>query len=33
MSDEAWVDFGALDDEAWCARIESDFGMKVRPAS
>jgi NAD(P)-dependent dehydrogenase (short-subunit alcohol dehydrogenase family) len=33
MSDEAWVDFGALDDEAWCARIESDFGMNVRPAS
>jgi NAD(P)-dependent dehydrogenase (short-subunit alcohol dehydrogenase family) len=31
MSDEAWVDFGALDDEAWCARIESDFGMNVRP--
>lgn len=32
MSDEAWVDFGALqDDEAWCARIAQDFGMDVRP--
>jgi NAD(P)-dependent dehydrogenase (short-subunit alcohol dehydrogenase family) len=31
MSDEAWVDFGALGDEAWCARIEADFGMNVRP--
>lgn len=33
MSDEAWVDFGALDDEAWHARIEADFGMNLRPAS
>ncbi|MFL5519911.1 MAG: SDR family oxidoreductase [Gemmatimonadales bacterium] len=33
MSDEAWVDFGALGDEAWCARIEADFGMRVRPGA
>jgi hypothetical protein len=33
MSDEAWVDFGALDDEAWHARILTDFGMDVRPWS
>jgi hypothetical protein len=32
MSDEAWIDFGAIqDDEAWCARIARDFGMDVRP--
>jgi len=32
MSDEEWVDFGAMqDDEAWCARIAQDFGLDVRP--
>ena len=31
MSDEAWVDLGALSDDAWYKRIESDFGMEVRP--
>jgi NAD(P)-dependent dehydrogenase (short-subunit alcohol dehydrogenase family) len=31
MSDEAWVDLGALSDDAWYNRIESDFGMEVRP--
>lgn len=31
MTDEAWVDFGALDDAAWHARILSDFGMDLRP--
>jgi NAD(P)-dependent dehydrogenase (short-subunit alcohol dehydrogenase family) len=31
MSDEAWVDLGGLDDDAWYARIESDFGMDPRP--
>jgi NAD(P)-dependent dehydrogenase (short-subunit alcohol dehydrogenase family) len=31
MSDEAWVALGALDDDAWYARIEADFGMDVRP--
>jgi hypothetical protein len=31
MSDEAWIDFGAMqDDEAWCARIAQDFGLDVR---
>lgn len=30
MSDEAWVDFWALDDDAWYARIKSDFGMDAR---
>ena len=31
MSDEAWVAMGALEDEAWYARIEADFGMDARP--
>jgi NAD(P)-dependent dehydrogenase (short-subunit alcohol dehydrogenase family) len=31
MSDEAWVDFGALPDGAWYDRIKSDFGMDARP--
>jgi NAD(P)-dependent dehydrogenase (short-subunit alcohol dehydrogenase family) len=31
MSDEAWVDFGALDDAAWYGRVKADFGMDVRP--
>ena len=31
MSDEEWVAMGGLDDEAWYARIEKDFGMDVRP--
>ncbi|MDH4131872.1 MAG: SDR family oxidoreductase [Gemmatimonadota bacterium] len=32
MSDEAWVDFGALDDDAWYDRVKTDFGMDARPA-
>ena len=31
MSDEEWVDFGALDDEDWYRRVETDFGMDARP--
>lgn len=31
MSDEAWIEFGALDDAAWYDRIEADFGMNARP--
>lgn len=31
MSDEAWIALGALDDDAWYARIEADFGMDARP--
>jgi NAD(P)-dependent dehydrogenase (short-subunit alcohol dehydrogenase family) len=33
MSDESWVDFGALDDRAWYDRVEADFGMNARPAA
>jgi NAD(P)-dependent dehydrogenase (short-subunit alcohol dehydrogenase family) len=31
MSDEAWVELGAMDDAAWYDRIEADFGMDARP--
>jgi NAD(P)-dependent dehydrogenase (short-subunit alcohol dehydrogenase family) len=32
MSDEAWTDLGAMqDDEAWCECIAQDFGLDVRP--
>ena len=31
MSDEAWVDWGGLGDEAWFARLEEDFGLDARP--
>jgi len=31
MTDEEWVDWGAVeDDEAWCARVQKDFGLDVR---
>jgi hypothetical protein len=31
MTDEEWVAFGALDDDAWYARVKADFGIDVRP--
>lgn len=31
MSDEAWIDFGALDDDAWYDRVKADFGVDARP--
>ncbi|MEP6918929.1 MAG: SDR family oxidoreductase [Acidobacteriota bacterium] len=31
MSDEEWVEFGALDDAAWVARIKADFGIDLTP--
>ncbi len=31
MSDEQWVEWGALDDDAWYARVEEDFGLDARP--
>ena len=31
MSDEEWVGLGALDDDAWYARIKADFGIDARP--
>ena len=32
MNDEAWVEFGALDDTAWLDRVKTDFGLDARPA-
>ncbi len=32
LSDEAWVEWGALDDDAWYARVQADFGMDARPS-
>ena len=31
MNDQEWIEWGALDDEAWYARVQKDFGMDVRP--
>jgi NAD(P)-dependent dehydrogenase (short-subunit alcohol dehydrogenase family) len=33
MSDEDWVDFGALGDDAWYDRVMADFGMDARPGT
>jgi len=33
MTDEQWVDWGALDDNAWYERIRNDFGLDVRPGA
>lgn len=30
MSDEEWVDWGALADDAWYERVKADFGMDAR---
>lgn len=30
MSDEAWVDFGALENDAWYERVQTDFGLDAR---
>ncbi|MEO7136881.1 MAG: SDR family oxidoreductase [Gemmatimonadales bacterium] len=31
LSDEEWVDWGALDDDAWYDRVKADFGLDARP--
>jgi len=31
MTDEEWVDWGAMDDESWYQRVERDFGLDARP--
>jgi len=31
MSDEEWVEWGALDDDHWYDRVKTDFGMDARP--
>ena len=32
MTDEEWVAWGALDDDAWYARVQADFGLDARQA-
>jgi NAD(P)-dependent dehydrogenase (short-subunit alcohol dehydrogenase family) len=32
MTDEEWVSWGALDDDAWYARVHADFGLDARKA-
>jgi NAD(P)-dependent dehydrogenase (short-subunit alcohol dehydrogenase family) len=29
MTDEQWVDWGAMDDDAWYAAVERDFGLTI----
>ena len=31
MTDEEWVNWGALDDNAWYERVSRDFGLDARP--
>jgi NAD(P)-dependent dehydrogenase (short-subunit alcohol dehydrogenase family) len=31
MTDEDWVNWGALDDKAWYERVQKDFGLDARP--
>ncbi len=31
MNDEEWVDWGALGDDDWYRRVQTDFGMDARP--
>lgn len=31
MTDEQWVDWGAMDDESWYQGVERDFGINARP--
>ena len=33
MSDEEWVDWGALDDDAWYDRVKAGFGIDARPGA
>lgn len=30
MTDEQWVDWNALDDDAWYERVQNDFGLNAR---
>jgi len=31
LNDEEWVNWGALDDDAWYERVKADFGVDARP--
>ena len=33
MSDEEWVEWGALDDDRWYGRVKVDFGIDARPTA
>lgn len=33
MTDEEWAEWGALNDDDWYARVEADFGLKIRPTT
>ena len=33
MSDEDWIAWGALDDDAWYERVKAEFGVDARPWS
>ena len=33
MSDEDWIKWGALDDDAWYDRVKADFNIDARPAA
>ncbi len=33
MTDEQWIDWGSLDDDAWYDRVKIDFGVDVRPSA
>jgi hypothetical protein len=33
MTDEEWVEFGALGDDAWYDRMQLDFGVDARVGS
>jgi NAD(P)-dependent dehydrogenase (short-subunit alcohol dehydrogenase family) len=31
LTDEEWVNWGALEDDAWFERVQADFGLNARP--
>jgi NAD(P)-dependent dehydrogenase (short-subunit alcohol dehydrogenase family) len=31
MTDDQWINWGALDDDAWYQRVQADFGLDARP--
>ena len=32
MTDDGWIDWGALEDEEWYKRVEQDFGLDAHPS-
>jgi hypothetical protein len=33
MTDDQWIDWNALEDEAWYEAVQRDFGLDARPQS